>query len=111
MQKIREDVYRNLMNTPISIISQGNVNSLGDTVDGTTVIYNGYVYENAVKVLNPLGEEVLSNTQIFLRGQDIADVDINSLVSYDQVSRQHIIARKLYRGKQRALIIGILYLP
>lgn len=80
-------------------------------MEGTPSFYMGYVYENAVVVINALGQEELSNTQIYLKGDAVQAIALTSLISCLDVTKQRIIARKIYRGRQGAPVIGMLYLP
>jgi hypothetical protein len=110
-QQIRSDILESLFVTPVTIYPQGNPDSMGDTVEGAAVNYLGYVYENAVVVINAMGKEELSNMQIYLKGDEAKAVALTSLVTCLDATKQRIIARKVYRGRQAAEVIGILYLP
>lgn len=110
-QHIRPDICDSLMCTPLTVYPQGASDSLGDTTEAASVTYNGYVYENIEKVLNNLGQEELSNMQIYLRGDDADAIATTSLVSCLDVVKSRILARKIYRGREAAKVIGILYLP
>ncbi len=110
-QQIRSEILESLFVTPVTIYPQGNPNSMGDTVEGTAVTYYGYVYENAVVVINAMGKEEVSNMQIYLKGDEAEAVSPTSLVTCLDATKQRIIARKVYRGRQAAQVIGMLYLP
>lgn len=111
LQQIRPDVIEALFVTPVVVYPQGSATSMGDTTDGTPATYHGYVYESAVVVINFMGQEELSNMQIYLTGDDAKAIALTSLVTCLDATKQRIIARKIYRGRQAATIIGILYLP
>ena len=111
LQQIRLDVTEALFVTPVIVYPQGNANSMGDTTDSTPVTYHGYVYESAVIVINSMGQEELSNMQIYLTGNDAAAIALTALVTCLSAVKQRVVARKIYRGRQAATVIGILYLP
>ncbi len=84
---------------------------MGDTTDSAPVSYFGYVYYKSVVVINPMGKEEVSNMQIYLKGDEAEAIALTSLVSCLDVVKQRIIARNVYRGRQGAQVIGMLYLP
>lgn len=99
------------MVTPVTEYPQGPSDSLGDTVSQAPKTYNGYVYEGFEKVLNFNGAEELSNMKIYLRGDDAAAIANTSLISCASAVKQRIIAKKIYRGRDADVIIGVIYLP
>lgn len=111
MQQIRTDIYESLMVTPVTEFPKGEVDSLGDAVEKPSKTYRGYAYEGFEKVLNFSGEEELSNMQIYLRGQDASEIANTSLISCASAVKQRIIAKKLYRGRDGVVVLGVVYLP
>lgn len=111
MQTIRADIYEALFNSTVTVYPQSPVDSLGDSTDQTPYTYNGYLYESAEKIVNYTGEEDVSNIQIYLRGSEASLIDIHSLISCGSAVKQRILTRKLYRGRNASLVIGVLYLP
>jgi hypothetical protein len=110
-QQIRPEILESLFVTPVTIYPQGQTDSMGDTTEGTPITYLGYVYENAIAIINALGKEELSNMQIYLKGTEAGAIALTSLVTCLDVTKQRIIARKIYRGRRGSQVIGILYLP
>lgn len=111
MQKIRKDILHALFVTPVMVYPPKASDSLGDSSDTVAVEYKGYFCEHNERVLNALGEEVLSGTQIYLRGEDAQQIDILSKVTCETVVNSPIIARKIYRGRYGSRVIGVVYLP
>lgn len=110
-QKIDGKIASTMMTTPVIIYPQGQIDSLGESVESPPVTYYGYVYEGIERIVNDVGEEVLSNMQIYLRGDEAAQIDIHSEVSCLDVVKSRIISRKVFRGRGGAKVIGVLYLP
>ncbi|MEG1543471.1 MAG: hypothetical protein RR382_02950 [Tannerellaceae bacterium] len=110
-QRIRPGIYEAMMGTSVLVYPQSASDSMGDTTDGPSELYYGYVYENTETVLNNLGKEELSHMQIYLRGEDADKIAQTSLVTCRGVIQSRIVARKVYSGRANAKVIGILYLP
>jgi len=110
-QRIRPGIYESLMGTSVLVYPQEASDSLGDTTDGPSELYYGYVYENTEKVLNNLGQEELSHMQIFLRGDDVDKIAATSLITCRGMIKSRIVSRKIYSGRADAKVIGVLYLP
>lgn len=111
MQMIRPAIKEALMVTPVTVYPQSATDSMGDTTPLPAVLYHGYVYVGQEVVLNMEGKEELSSMQIYLQGSDADLIDVHSLVSCLENVQQRIIAKKVYRGRQGAKVIGVLYLP
>lgn len=111
MQGIRADVAKNMMTIPVIEETQAASDSLGDTTAGQTKNHLGYVYMGKEIVLNYEGKEELSSTQIYLDGAEAEMIQTTSLISCLDLVKQRIISKKIYRGRNGALIIGVLYLP
>ena len=111
MQRIRKDIYETLFVSDVTVITPNVTDSLGDSAAQAPVIYKGYLCEHNEKVLNERGQEVLSGMQIYLTGDDAQAIDIHSKISCDHVQDSPIIARKVYRGRKGARVIGVVYLP
>lgn len=111
MQGISKDIYEALFVSDVIVTAPNASDSLGDTTTQEPITYKGYLYEHNEKVLNALGQEVLSGMQIYLRGEDVQAIDIHSKISCDQVKNSPILARAVYRGKKGSRVIGVLYLP
>lgn len=84
---------------------------MGDTVAGTPVTYYGYVYEHPEIIINSLGQEELSGMQIYLKGDDASAIALSSKITCLSVTNSRIIAKKVYRGRAAAAVIGMVYLP
>lgn len=110
-QQIRSDILETLFVTPVTVYTQGNTDSMGDTTEGASVTYYGYVYYKSVVVINSMGKEETSNMQIYLKGDEAEAIALTSLVTCLDATKQRIIARNVYRGRRGAQVIGIVYLP
>ena len=110
-QRIRPSIYEAMMGTSVLVHPQSASDSMGDTTDGSSELYYGYVYVNTEMVLNNLGKEELSRMQIFLRGEDIDKIACTSLVTCRGVIKSRIVSLKTYSGRANSKVIGILYLP
>lgn len=110
-QKMRKDIVDKMLVTPVVIYPPAETDSLGDAEPVEPVNYKGYLYEHNVKVLDSMGEEVLSGAQIYLQGKDAKAIDILSTVTCDTYINSPIISKEVYRGRKGSLVIGVLYLP
>lgn len=110
-QQIRTDIYQKLFTTPVTIHVQGKKDSLGDTTETSTQEFLCYPYEHRELVKNANGDEVVSNCQLYMRGTDIVQIDIHSLVSVLRYVQVPIISTENYKGREGADVIGVLYLP
>lgn len=110
-QSINPSIYTALFVTPAYIHTQGEASALGDTEDDTTYVVNCYAYEHRTKVLNELGQEVISGLQLYMKGDDIIQIDMHSKVTCATAVRTEILARETFRGRDGAQVIGVLYLP
>lgn len=108
---ILPDVLKTLFTTLVTVHPQSVSDSLGDTVELPEQTFYGYVFEDMEKVVTANGDEVISGTQIYLKGSDMESIDIHSKVTCNQAIKQPILSRKLYRGRNSEAFIGILYLP
>lgn len=111
MQQIRKDIFTDLFVNDVTVMTPGVTDSLGDANSDATQVFKGYLYEHNEKVLNAQGQEVLSGMQIYLRGDDAAAIDIHAKISCGDFKDLPIIARKVYRGRKGARVIGVVYLP
>ena len=109
--QINPVIYDKLFTTPVIVYATNPINSLGDATLEEPVTYYGYILTETKKVVNQLGDEVLSGTQIYLRGEDIAAIDIHSKVTCEDSVQQPILAATTYRTGKSKPFIGILYLP
>lgn len=110
-QQIRIDVWQRLFTTAVTIHIQGKKDSLGDSSEEGTQSFLCYPYEHRTLVKNDKGDEVVSNCQLYLRGTDIEQIDIHSLVSVLSYVKSPIVSMANYRGSGGAAVIGVLYLP
>lgn len=110
-QQIRTDIYQALFTTPVTIHVQGKKDSLGDTSEESIQTFLCYPYEHRTQVINAQGDEVVSNCQLYLRGEDIVQIDIHSLVSVLQYSEVPIVTIENFKGRAGANVIGVVYLP
>ena len=110
-QSIRTDIYEALFTTPVTVHVQGKKDSLGDTTEESTQEFLCYPYEHRTLVTNNRGDEVVSNCQLYMRGADIVQIDIHSLVDVLSYTESPIITVENYKGRGGADVIGVLYLP
>ena len=90
---------------------QGKKDSLGDTIEESEQTFLCYPYEKREIVINDRGDEVTSSCQLYMRGDDIVQIDIHSFVDVLRYKNSPIIAIENYRGREGANVIGVLYLP
>lgn len=111
MQQIRKDIYDGLFVTPFTEHVQGKPDSLGDTDPGENIEYRCFLVESFEKVLNELGAETLSGMQLYVRGEDAIKIHNDSKFTCGAAVKQSLIAKKTFRGREGAPVIGVLYLP
>lgn len=111
MQKMREDIVKKMLVTPVTVFPPEATDSLGDAETPEPISYKGYLYENNKKVLNSVGVEVLSGAQIYLQGKDANAIDVLSRVTCEKYIQSPILSKEVFRGKRGSLVIGVLYLP
>ena len=104
-------VLEKLFTEPVTVYPKSTTNSLGDIIESPPMVFYGYVFEEMKKVVTFTGDEIISGTQIYLKGEDIDQIEIHSKVSCQRAVKQPILTRELFRGEQNKPFIGILYLP
>lgn len=108
---MRPDIFKKMCTTPLVEHTQEVTDSFSDSQEGLQKSYLCYFYEGGTRVLNSLGQEELSNVQLFLRGEDIVQVQESSKITCKHLVQQRIITKKIYYGPGEIPVIGVIYLP
>lgn len=104
-------VIAKMMTTPFTVYPQGKVNSVGDTVTQAPISLSCYKMEDFQTILNSEGKEEITGTQLYVKGSDLASIELTSLISYDIIEKQRIIRKASFDGPLSTPVIGVIYLP
>ena len=100
-----------MFSTPVSVHVTGEPDSAGDRSISAPFTIFGYVYDETKVVTNELGQQEVSNRQIYLPRAAINRIKISDRISCLDNVQVRIIKRTGFRGKRNEMVIGVLYLP
>ncbi|MFI3171102.1 MAG: hypothetical protein R3Y58_01835 [Eubacteriales bacterium] len=111
MKTINASVISRLFTTPVTFTEALGTNSLGDSLGDKTQTFNCYLYEKNTLVVNAEGKEVVSSSQLYMKGSDIELITPENKVTYGDFSQLPIISKEVFYAEASTSFIGVVYLP
>lgn len=100
-----------MFNVPATIYPLLNIDSMGDADEASPIAVKCYRMDEVEVVINSLGKEERSNTQIYLPGDYESSVQVEDLITCGYNVKSRIIKKSVFYLPIGAADVVVLYLP